>query len=574
MSQRVNNAPLLKIAILGAGPSALFMFKRLLESSGNIEIDIFEKGNDIGAGMPYSAAGAGEEHITNVSGNEIPALVTPLSKWVRSLPKGTLSRFNIDPETFNEYKTLPRLLFGQYLTDQFKLLLQAGKAKGITTSIFLNCPVKDICDNPGDQKVTVFIDDNQEKEYDRIIICTGHIWPVKYEGRIPGYFESPYPPSKLAFIANHTVAIRGSSLTAIDAIRTLARANGMFEKDEDGIMSYTARQESTDFKIIMHSRNGLLPVLRFHLEDSHLGKQTIMSADEIKTVREANDGFLPLDYIFERNFKDGIRQHDPEFYEEIKHLQMESFVDLMMEIREKLDPFILMEAEYAEAEKSIKRRESIYWKEMLGVLSFTMNYPAKYFPAEDVLRLQKVLMPLIAVVIAYVPQSSAAEMLAMHKAGRLDIIAVGDDSQVEPGGNSGAIYRYTDESGQKKEACYQTFVDCTGQPQLAYEELPYKGLIAGGTVSPARLRFRDPLQGLQQLSEDNKQVHKDAKGDYYLTVPGVTINDSFQAVDKYNALNERVYIMAVPLIGGYNPDYSGLDFSDAASAAIVKALLD
>lgn len=36
-----------------------------------------------------------------------------------------------------------------------------------------------------------------------------------------------------------------------------------------------------------------------------------------------------------------------------------------------------------------------------------MNYPAKHFSAEDMLRLQKTLMLLIAVVIAFVPQSSA-----------------------------------------------------------------------------------------------------------------------------------------------------------------------
>ncbi|MDO7744991.1 MAG: hypothetical protein MUP99_14505, partial [Pedobacter sp.] len=57
-----------------------------------------------------------------------------------------------------------------------------------------------------------------------------------------------------------------------------------------------------------------------------------------------------------------------------------------------------------------------------------------------------------------------------------------------------------------------------------------------------------------------------------LRVPGITINDSFQAIDDYDALNERIYIMAVPYIGGYNPDYSGLDFCEAASAAIIKSI--
>ena len=37
--------------------------------------------------------------------------------------------------------------------------------------------------------------------------------------------------------------------------------------------------------------------------------------------------------------------------------------------------------------------------------------------------------------------------------------------------------------------------------------------------------------------------------------------------------NERIYMMAVPFIGGFNPDYSGLDFGEAASMRIVGKLI-
>jgi hypothetical protein len=33
-------------------------------------------------------------------------------------------------------------------------------------------------------------------------------------------------------------------------------------------------------------------------------------------------------------------------------------------------------------------------------------------------------------------------------------------------------------------------------------------------------------------------------------------------------------MMAVPYIGGYNPDYSGLDFCDAASTNIVESMYE
>ena len=67
-----------------------------------------------------------------------------------------------------------------------------------------------------------------------------------------------------------------------------------------------------------------------------------------------------------------------------------------------------------------------------------MNYPAKYFSAEDMLRLKEVLMPLISLVIAFVPQVSAEELLALNAAGVLELIAVSSDSVVIPSDKGGA----------------------------------------------------------------------------------------------------------------------------------------
>lgn len=562
------------IAILGGGPSGLFMYKRFVDSKRtDLTIDIFEKKKRLGIGMPYSKEGANEEHITNVSGNEIPELVTSLAEWIHSVPIDTLRKYHIDPEKFNDYRVLPRLLFGQYLSAQFELLQQQAKEAGITTNVYLDSEVIDIIDNQQLESVFVEVAGKGRFEYDHLILCTGHNWPVKHEGIVAGYFDSPYPPSKLAMKLNHPVAIKGSSLTAIDAIRTLARFNGHFEKDKEGKLSFRLLNDNEDFRMVMHSRNGMLPAVRFHLEDSHLLKDSVMSREEVNRNRAKNDGFLSLDYVFEKNFKDLFLSRDPEFYEQIKQMNIEEFVAEMMRLRERIDAFQLFKAEYKEAEKSIKRKESVYWKEMLAVLSFAMNYPAKYFSAEDMNRLQKVLMPLISIVIAFIPQSSVEEMLALHEAGVLDIVAVGDDSHTEPAESTGVIYHYTDEQNRTHASEFKTFVDCVGQPHLSYEELPYKSLRSNKTVSPARLKFRDPEIGQKEITKGNKTVETDGKGNYYQRVSGITINDDFQAIDDYNALNERIYIMAVPYIGGYNPDYSGLDFCEAASVTIAKSIL-
>lgn len=553
----------------------MFMFKRLVESgAANLEIAVFERKKQLGAGMPYSTEGASDEHITNVSGNEIPLLVTPLAEWIKTVPIDTLIKFHIDPKKFNDYKVLPRLLFGQYLSAQFHLLEQKAKAAGIPYQIHYNSEVTDVIDFPEQQLVQVEIAGDKSFEYDQVIICTGHNWPAKHEGIIPGYFDSPYPPSKLGLKLNHPVAIRGASLTAVDAIRTLARHNGNFQKDAKDKLTYEVYDDGKGFKMVLHSRNGMLPAVRFHLEDSHLSNDSLLTPEEIAAHIKENDGFLSLDFVFEKDFKEMFREKQPGFFARIKDLSIEAFVDLMMEIRERVDPFTLLQAEYREAEQSIKRKESIYWKEMLGVLSFALNYPAKHLSAEDMQRLQKILIPLISIVIAYIPQSSCDELLALHAAGALDIVPVGDDSYVTAETEGGATYHFTDENGEKHTDYYQTYVDAVGQPHLSFEDFPFKSMITKRTITPARLRFRSAAIGRAGFSEGNEAIEKDRDGQYYLRVPGITINDNFQVIDSYGALNERIYIMAVPYIGGYNPDYSGLDFSEEASERVLKSLLN
>lgn len=562
-----------KIAILGGGPCGLFIYKRLIESGlKNLEIEIFERKAFLGSGMPYSHEGAEKEHITNVSDNEIPVIYNSIGDWVKIAPKSVLKKFNIDPENFNEYKVLPRLLFGEYLSAQFELLIEDAKKKSITTKVHLNTVVSNVFDNRKTKKVTVIVDDADEMFFDEIMICIGHHWPKKYEDKIPSYFDSPYPPKKLAERFNHHIALKGSSLTAVDAIRTLARNNGAFTQNDDGTYSFKLDPKSSKFKIVMHSRNGLLPAIRFHLEDSHLGKDTTLSKSEIQQTIKENGGFISLDFVFEKNFKEQFKKKEPKFYERIKDMDLETFVDAMMDYREKLPPFDLFKKEYAEAEKSIEKRESIYWKEVLAVLSFAMNYPAKYLPAEDMMRLQKVLMPLISIVIAFVPQSSCRDLMALHDAGVLDIISVGEDSRVEPNPDGGATYYYKDENGKEISKSYSMFVDCVGQPHLSFEDFPFEGLINDGSISPATLQFKNPEKGEAEFKNKNKLVAKDPKGAYSLQVPGITINDFFQVVDKKGKANNRIYILAVPYIGGYNPDYSGIDFCEAASEQVMKKL--
>jgi hypothetical protein len=368
------------------------------------------------------------------------------------------------------------------------------------------------------------------------------------------------------------VAVKGASLTAIDAVRTLARQNGHFTKNEDHTLTYHLADSSPHFKLYIHSIGGLLPAVRFHLHDTQLSKDELISAEEMQQAMDDHNGFIPLDYLFDRNFKKPLQQRNPEFFEKIKDMSIEDFVAYAMSLREKLDPMLLLKAEYKEAETSIRRKQSVDWKEELATLSYAVNYPAKHFSAEDMLRLRSVLMPLISIIIAFVPQSSVREIMALHQAGVLDVIPVDTKSTVVPADEAGAIYAYTDEDGKSVQKKYKIYIDATGQKPVLYNDFPFAGLKEDGTVSPAWLKFQSAEKGKAALEEKKAPVQTANNQDYYLQLPGVQINDWFQATDKFGAANERVYIMAVPLIAGINPDYSGLDFCERASEQIMKAL--
>ncbi|UZJ64772.1 hypothetical protein OKW96_20980 [Sphingobacterium sp. KU25419] len=279
-----------------------------------------------------------------------------------------------------------------------------------------------------------------------------------------------------------------------------------------------------------------------------------------------------LDYVFERNFKSPLKQSDPVFYDKIKDMTIEEFVEEMLSLRKELDSFTLFRAEYLEAKKSIDRRISISWKERLAAFSYAMNYPAKHFSAEDMLRLRKVLMPLISVIIASLPQESYKEIIALYEAGVIEHIQVDRDSHVEPHADTGAIYCYMDIQGKKHEQHYQLYIDGTGQKPLEFNDLPFEALKDQGFISTGYLNFKDRNEGEKYVNEKNITVKRDSNNGFYMYVKGLSINDYFQALDAFGNVTKNLFIMAVPFIGGLNPDYSGLDFCDTASRRIVKFL--
>jgi hypothetical protein len=300
----------------------------------------------------------------------------------------------------------------------------------------------------------------------------------------------------------------------------------------------------------------------------------MLSEQQIEAHISQNGGFLSLDYMFEENFKAIIKHQDPAFHAKIAHRDLESFVDWMLGSRKAFEPFTLFKLEYIQAGQSIKDEHSIKWMEVLSVLSFAVNHPAKYLCAEDMLRLHKVLQPLIALVIANVPQSSAEQLLALHNAGVLQVIAVDTDSEVQIKTHNVFHYHYKDSNNSPITQQYATFVDCTGQQHMPIDAFPFKSMLSPQLSLVAKLRFKSAQTAQTMLRQGATNVTQTPDEQYWLTVSGLAINDHYQMLLKDGQPCPRYFLMAVPFISGFNPDYSGFDFCDQVSSLIVQKICE
>ncbi|QQR59215.1 MAG: FAD/NAD(P)-binding protein [Candidatus Melainabacteria bacterium] len=538
------------IGIVGGGPGALLILMRILELEGaDFALDIFESAPRLGVGMPFSPRGADLEHDTNVSEEEIPDFEPPLSQWVKTQPPYVLEKYGVDPQQFDETSILPRLLFGEYLHEQFEMLLKEAEHRGMEVKIHFKTHVDDIKDDIKKKKTAIIAGDKTYL-FDNVIICCGHFWPHDHERELAGYFDSPYPPSKLNRIFDHPVALRGSSLTAVDAIRTISRNNGIFTRENSRLI-YTKNENAPNFKMVMYSHNGLLPCARIHLEEPNINNADILPSARLKENMAENDGFLSLDFLFDIGYKELLKDKDPELHIQIKDMKVEEFSKFMLSKREAQEPFELLREEYLDGIDSLQTKRPVPWKEALSAFSFALNFPAKHMSAEDMIRLHEHLLPLVAIVIAYLPPSSCEEMLALHDSGCLDLVSVDKfEAKISEGGKIVCTCKFEDKEDIVVE--YETFVDCIGQPNIEFEQFPFKSLMKGGTVSQARLNF------------------KSNKG--HQNVDGLQITDSFQVVNEKGEANKRVYLLTVAFMKGLNPDFSGIDFFEHATELVVKSI--
>ncbi len=520
------------IAFVGAGPTTIYTLCAFLRTvEGGAAVTIFEAQGRAGLGMPYRPGWNDPAMLSNIASVEIPPIDETLIDWLQRQPRARLVRLGIDPDGIDEHAFYPRLALGEYFLERFGVLVDHARACGIAVEVATRSRVADIVAVGDGLRLTVAQanGDTLERMFDRVVLATGHQWPEEPEVK-PGYFLSPWPATALKRIPPTTVAIRGSSLTAIDAAVALATNHGGFVERDDGTVDYQISPGSEDFRLKMLSRKGLLPEADF-FHPVPYEPLTICTPEAMnRLIATGSADMLGDAYAL---FKRELAAADPAYAQrvDLDSLALEDFADRYFQDRSRADPFAWATRNLAEARRNFEAEFTVGWRYAILRMHEVLALIAPHLDADDLDRFNRFLKPVFVDEYATVPHLSIERLLALHRAGRLDVDALGETSRLDTAGPGPGVTLVV---GRERRHL-PVLIDATGQRPLGVEAFPFPGLLAQGVVRDARA--------------------DDAEGP-----KGVAIDERFHPVSEHPAA-KQIYCLSIPFILGRHPFIQGITSS-------------
>lgn len=575
------------LAIVGSGPSTLYLLQHVFAHLEVLrplfdKVMIFEKAAMMGAGMPYNPAMTDGVNMSNISSEELPPLPETLAAWLRTQSPWVLESLGITPGKISEEAVYSRIALGKYFTAQHQLLVSWIAEAGIEVEEHAACEIVDMRDDAATGSVSLYAASGEVFEASRVVIATGHQWPAK---DVPecGYYASPWPISKLlpAGDAGHdfTVGTLGASLSAFDVISSLAHRHGRFIRLAGGRMTYEPAPGTEKFKVVMHSAQGLLPHLQFDQVNPRRDIHRHVSHEAMMKLRDAR-GFLRLEHYFDQVCRPVLRQalaqdgiHDVGRKLEQPSFGLLDFVEAMGDKHDYANAFEGMRKEMVEAEHSVRQHVPIHWKEAVDDLMYTLNYYAELMPAEDHLTLQGKVMPFLMNVIAAMPLPSANSILALHDAGKLELVAGRVVRVSKLKSQRHTVVTVEQEDGGELKCVYPMFVDCSGQKPVSLKEYPFPSLVRSRRVRRARSPFLHARDRAQTPPEKKPLVEK-RHGRWCYETGGIDIDSAYRIIGADDRPNPRIHDIAFPHTSGHRPYSYGLQACSDTGAMVVQAWVD
>ena len=455
------------IAIVGMGPTGLYTLQNLVQHGEPLEISIFESGGQAGVGMPYSIASCRKSMLANIASIEIPSLSETYLDWMRTLPLAVLESFGVDADTLDERVFTPRLLLGQYFRAQFVTLLAGAEAAGHRIHIHEECEIADL--HPEGDKIALSTRVARlEPVFDQVVLTTGHVWPDDKDGP-ESYFASPWSGLFDTDIPAVRIGIMGTSLSSIDAAMAIATQHGVFRDEADGRLVYALGDAGSALDITLMSRNGLLPEADFYCGIPYK-PLTVMTDNALaEAVTAGQDGLLDRVFgLFLRELQSvdqaWVTGHD------LDGSNADTFTELYFDQRRRVDPFEWARSNLTEAESNKTSRHTVGWRYAILRMHQKIGDLVTELSEDDHRRFDSGLKRVFIDNYAAVPSQSIRRMLALHDAGVLSLLTLGQD-YITDVSEYGTVVRIGTE-----EHRFALFVDARGQKALESADLPFPSL--------------------------------------------------------------------------------------------------
>ena len=519
-----------------------------------MSIAIFEIEADAGKGTPYHPHINDQAMLANIASIELPAICETLVEWLRRQPDTELQRLNVSRANIGEREFYPRVVLGEFLQSQFRQVIENGRAKGHTIEVKPRHRVVDIRLQVDDVQLTVNMPDGERKRYafDHVVMATGHNWPETTEIK-PGYFMSPWPAPTLKTIPPCSVGILGTSLSAIDALMTVSTAHGAFYLDSGGQLQYQGSSDSDRFRAALMSRKGLLPEADFYCEYPYTPLQCCTEAAVSGLIEHGSANLL--DGVFEL-FKREMVACDPDYAAKIglAVLTVETLAPAYFASREAADPFFWAASNLGEAEQNKSNQHTVQWRYAILRMHEVIARAVPYLDENDLGRFHKHFKTVFIDDYATVPHQSIQRLLALRRAGKLDILKLGNKYKISTDGvERGAVVRY-----EGKQERFDAFIDATGQVSMTIRDLPFPGLIEQGVMKPAATP-----EGSLVISGEAEETTRTG---------GIDLDTAFRPKFEDNLCNQ-LYCAAISFLLHKMPFVQGITSAHEIGQIVSKAIL-
>ena len=476
----------MNVAIVGSGPTGLYLLHRLIQSDQPLMVTLFEAGPLAGVGLPYDPERATVSMLANIASIEIPPLGETYLDWLKRQPEAILRVYGVDPDSLHERQFLPRLLLGAWFRDSLERMVEDGRARGHQVAVRESCRVTDVAPVGSDLRVSFGA--GESLLFSHVVLATGHDWPddPDTQARV---FVSPWSGLIEAEVPAARVGVMGTSLSGIDAAMAVACQHGGFTLDGSVFVPASA---SGGLKISLMSRQGLLPEADFWCP---LPYQPLHHVTEAALEREVSQGAAGLLDRLWVLFVREIAAADPGYAEAtgIAHLSPEGFAKAYFAPRLAADPFVWAEANLAEVDRNAAVRRTVGWRYAILRMHEPMETMVSHLDETERARFEALKRVFIDNYAA-VPPQSIRRLLALHRAGVLEVLALGDDYALE---HEGDLTRIQDSDGTVH--LFDTFIDARGQKALGAGDLPFPALRKSLHVDgPVRMSADFAVEGVGQ----------------------------------------------------------------------------